>query len=206
MYFKKGDIVQHARTKRQYLIIAVAFNSIKEVNEYVYRPLFPSDYETYTIEVTEMSKEIKDMYGQFVPQYTFLRHLFIKTPFESVREFMKVMNMNIAQKPSLEKNLPLHKANIKEEFKELLEAIEEKDMAHICKEAADLIYVVIGLFYGIGIDGEQIFAHVHHSNMSKINPLTGKVEKASNGKVKKGNNYSPPDIKKLLKESYQWTE
>lgn len=68
------------------------------------------------------------------------------------------------------------------------------DLAKMAKEAADLVYVVVGTCAAFGIDFDQVFKIVHESNMSKF-PTT----KRDDGKIMKGPNYKAPDIEKVLK-------
>jgi len=82
---------------------------------------------------------------------------------------------------------------IQEEFNELKEALDEKDLPCIAKEIADLLYVVYGTAVSCGIDMEKIFQEVHRSNMSKIGG-----HKRKDGKWIKPSTYLPANIAPLL--------
>lgn len=95
---------------------------------------------------------------------------------------------------------------MQEEFKELMNEIEycaESD-AHLhalAKEMADLIYVVIGSALEYGIPLDEAWNEVQRSNMSKMDPETGKAIKRDDGKVLKGPNYSPADIQSIIEKA-----
>lgn len=91
-------------------------------------------------------------------------------------------------------------ALIVEEFHEYREATEAGDLVSIADALADLAYVVIGsaVAHGLVRFGD-IFAEVHRSNMSKLG-ADGKPVLRADGKVLKGPNFSPPDLKPLVIE------
>ena len=84
---------------------------------------------------------------------------------------------------------------IQEEFEELKEAMEKRDLAAIAKELADLLYVVYGTAVSYGIDMGPVFREVHRSNMSKIGGY-----KREDGKWVKPSTYSPASIEPILLE------
>jgi len=88
---------------------------------------------------------------------------------------------------------------IAEEFKELRDAMHQKNMIEVADAIADLLYVVYGTAVAFGINADAVFAEVHRSNMSKAGE-DGKAIRREDGKVMKGPNYSPPDIKGVLGE------
>jgi predicted HAD superfamily Cof-like phosphohydrolase len=57
---------------------------------------------------------------------------------------------------------------IEEEVQELKDAISEKDPVETRDALADILYVVYGMQYRLGIQGDDDFAIVHSSNMSKL--------------------------------------
>lgn len=63
----------------------------------------------------------------------------------------------------------------------------------------DMIWVIIGFCLSKGWDVEGAFSEVARSNMSKVDPLTGKVIKRVDGKVMKPTTYSPPELSQFLK-------
>lgn len=85
---------------------------------------------------------------------------------------------------------------MKEEFRELLEAMEEKDATHIAKEAADVLVVVLGTAAEYGIPFDAVWEAVHESNMAK---LGGPVRE--DGKILKPPGWKPPDIESILRKA-----
>lgn len=65
------------------------------------------------------------------------------------------------------------------------------------KEACDVIVVAVGLLMSLGINPELAWREVMGSNLSKINPETGRVERREDGKVLKGPTYQPVDETRL---------
>ena len=85
---------------------------------------------------------------------------------------------------------------IKEEFKELIEAVEEKDTPDIKKELVDLVYVCVSMSVRYGWDLSVMFNLVHNSNMTKLDDDNKPIYR-EDGKILKSNNYLPVDLTKL---------
>lgn len=145
-----------------------------------------------------------------------------------VRNFMiacdQEVSDNIYEKNS-EINTRLYLRLILEEVSELLISISPEDQHYSIKSAFDLLlpmcdngnrqltvlekiniaddladinYVVHGLSNAIGINLEVVKDEVQRSNMSKLDPMTGKALRDENNKVIKGPNYFKPQIYKVL--------
>ena len=112
-----------------------------------------------------------------------------------VQEFHKQFEIHVSPTPSIpdEPTRILRKRLIQEEFDELQEAMQEKDLPSIAKELADLLYVVYGTAVSLGIDMEPVFQEVHRSNMSKVGG-----HKREDGKWVKPPTYSPARLEDLL--------
>lgn len=80
----------------------------------------------------------------------------------------------------------------------MVKAAQLMDVENMAKELADLLYVVYGTGVSLGIDLDKVFDAVHRSNMTKSK------ERDSGGKVTKGKDYEPPDIKDVLVSTYRW--
>ena len=85
---------------------------------------------------------------------------------------------------------------ITEEYKETLEAFQEKDMIEVADGLADMVWVIMGMCSSCGIDFEKVWNEVKASNMSKF--IDGKAIKNEDGKIMKPEAYFRPDIKKVL--------
>lgn len=112
-----------------------------------------------------------------------------------VQEFHEQFNIHVSQSPSIpdEPTKILRKRLIQEEFEELQEAMDEKDLPSIAKELADLLYVVYGTAVSLGMDMEPVFKEVHRSNMSKVGGY-----KREDGKWVKPATYSPAKISPII--------
>jgi len=84
---------------------------------------------------------------------------------------------------------------IQEEFKELMLADTKED---VLKELMDCMVVFIGYGISMGWNLDRAWNTVWTSNMSKIDPVTGKVEKREDGKVLKPASYKAPDLSKIV--------
>lgn len=89
-----------------------------------------------------------------------------------------------------------------EEAKELVKAIEERNEVEIADAVVDNIYVAIYVANAYGFQEKlvELFDAVQKSNMTKVNPDTGKVVYREDGKILKGPFYISPteDIKRIL--------
>jgi len=81
-----------------------------------------------------------------------------------------------------------------EEMAELKKAIKAQDLVSISDALCDVLYFIIGTGVAYGIPLEEVFAEVHHSNMSKERPPGG-----GDAKAVKGKDYFKPDIASIIK-------
>jgi predicted HAD superfamily Cof-like phosphohydrolase len=96
---------------------------------------------------------------------------------------------------------------MKEEWKELQEAIEAKDVVEVLDALEDFIVVTIGAIHSAGMDGEGGWKEVMRTNFSKVDIKTGKVRKREDGKVLKPLGWTPPNLgpfvtKKVAENGY----
>lgn len=82
---------------------------------------------------------------------------------------------------------------------ELEEYMMAKDLTEVADALADQMYILIGTIMTHGLQDifEDIFKEVHRSNMSKLG-ADGKPIYREDGKVLKGPNYFPPDIRSII--------
>jgi NTP pyrophosphatase (non-canonical NTP hydrolase) len=86
---------------------------------------------------------------------------------------------------------------IHEELMELCDAMDTKDLVGIADALTDILYVTAQQARVIGLPVDSLLAEVQRSNMSKLGS-DGEPIFREDGKVLKGPNYSPPDIKGVL--------
>ena len=119
--------------------------------------------------------------------------------FRKVGIFMKTFGQEVKNKPSFstDKINKLRLDLIKEEFDELSEAIQNKDLLEVADALTDILYVTYGAGHAFGIDLDKCFDEVQDSNMSKLDEK-GKPIYNDAGKVMKGPNYYKPDLSKFI--------
>ena len=121
------------------------------------------------------------------------------TNFEKVKTFMKTFGQEVKDKPSFssDKINKLRLDLIKEEFDELKDAIDKKDLLEVADALTDILYVTYGAGHAFGIDLDKCFDEVQNSNMSKLDE-NGKPIYNESGKVMKGPSYFKPNLSKFI--------
>jgi len=121
------------------------------------------------------------------------------TNFEKVELFIKIFGQEVKKSTSLStENINNLRLNlIKEEFEELKEALNKKDLVEIADALTDILYVTYGAGHAFGINLDKCFDEVQKSNMSKLDK-NGKPIYNKQGKVMKGDRYFKPNLKKFL--------
>lgn len=123
----------------------------------------------------------------------------MKTNADKVKLFMLAFGQEVKTKLEFpdDKTVQLRYELIEEELQELKEAFEKKDIIEVADALTDILYVTYGAAHAFGIDIDECFNEVQRSNMSKL----GKDNKPmyrEDGKVMKGPNYFPPNLKNIL--------
>lgn len=118
-----------------------------------------------------------------------------------VASFMRAGDQNVETKhagfyPSRLSQAQLYAELVKEEYSELMNAVENRDIIETADACADLIWVVEGLMYSLGIDPQTVWDEVTKSNNSKT--IDGKLIKRDDGKVLKPESFKPPNIQRAL--------
>ena len=119
--------------------------------------------------------------------------------FNKVGIFMKTFGQEVKDKPSFssDKINKLRLDLIKEEFDELKDAIDKKDLLEVADALTDILYVTYGAGHAFGIDLDKCFDEVQNSNMSKLDE-NGKPIYNESGKVMKGPSYFKPNLSKFI--------
>ena len=119
--------------------------------------------------------------------------------FEDVKTFMKTFGQMVRTKPQIpdNKTMQLRFDLIKEELKELEQAMKENNLKEIADALTDILYVAYGAGYAYGIDLDKCFKEVQRANMSKLDK-NGKPIYNEKGKVMKGPCYSEPNLKQFI--------
>ena len=121
------------------------------------------------------------------------------TNFDKVGTFMKTFGQEVKTKPSFSTNKinKLRLDLIKEELRELTEAMNNNDLLEVADALTDILYVTYGAGHAFGINLDRCFEEVQNSNMSKLDE-NGKPIYNESGKVMKGPNYFKPDLSKFV--------
>lgn len=119
---------------------------------------------------------------------------------EAVREFHETFGVKIEPTPFIGSEVAkLRIKLLREELKELEDAIEICSIPLILDALTDLQYILDGTYLSFGLHTykELAFHEVHCSNMSKLGE-DGNPIRREDGKILKGPNYVPPDIEGVL--------
>ena len=152
---------------------------------------------------------------------------------EMVSEFHKTFNAPVLETPQIPstERCNLRVSLMQEELNEIKEAIEGNDLIEISDGLCDLMYVLVGSILEFGLRDKfvELFNEVQRSNMSKAcntqqealmtlshykkkdgtegyyKEINGKwiVYRTSDDKVLKSINYSPAELKKIIKNESQ---
>ncbi len=84
---------------------------------------------------------------------------------------------------------------IREEYKELQDALLTNDKAHILNEALDLIWVTIGYCNAEGFKTDAAWKVLTKANLAKLQMdlVTGKLLRNEHGKIQKPKDWQKPD-------------
>ena len=128
---------------------------------------------------------------------------------DSLQEFHSAFGHPVDEAMTVD-GMELRRSLIVEEFTELMSEMSQVSIAlargrkpklevreNLLKELCDLQYVISGMAVAFGLPLQVAFNRVHASNMSKLGE-DGKPIYREDGKVLKGPNYEPPDLKDLV--------
>jgi predicted HAD superfamily Cof-like phosphohydrolase len=117
-----------------------------------------------------------------------------------VGEFHRSYGLPIRTSPTAavgDQQTALRLALIEEEVGELRQAAVVGDLVGVADALADIVYVAYGSAHVYGIDLDAVLDEVHSSNMTKLG-ADGRPVRRADGKVLKGPDYRPPDVKSVL--------
>ena len=120
----------------------------------------------------------------------------------AVKEFHKAFKLDYLDQPKAD--LGINKNNLrfnlmKEENEEYLEAANNNDMVEVADALGDMLYILCGTIIEHGMQHkiDEVFIEIQNSNMSKLGDDGNPIYR-EDGKVLKGPNYEPPDLKDLV--------
>jgi predicted HAD superfamily Cof-like phosphohydrolase len=98
------------------------------------------------------------------------------------------------------KNAELYQKLIREEFDEFVRDYFSGDEVGQLDGCMDMIWVILGYCHMKGFDVAGAWEEVARSNLAKIDPTTGKVNKRKDGKVLKPEGWTPPNLTPFVKK------
>jgi len=113
-------------------------------------------------------------------------------PFRDQEKFMRACDQTVDN--FNQDQFKLYLGLIKEEYKELNEAINNSDQIETLDALIDILVVTIGAIHSAGFDAEGAWKEVMATNFAKIDRETGKVRKREDGKVLKPVGWVPPEL------------
>ena len=112
--------------------------------------------------------------------------------FQDQEKFMRACDQTV---DAFNKNqFELYVNLIREEVKELEEAIAANDRVEMLDALEDILVVTVGAVHSMGANGEGAWNEVMRTNFAKIDTETGKVRKREDGKVLKPEGWQPPNL------------
>ena len=121
--------------------------------------------------------------------------------FTDVSVFLSAVGQEVPSKPqqTVSDQAELYKKLIKEEVEEFWEAEAASDDVEQIDACFDMMWVIVGYMKSRGWDCENIWDEGAKSNLSKIDPVSGKVIRREDGKILKPEGWKPPDFTKFVK-------
>lgn len=131
-----------------------------------------------------------------------MKNELLRSHVERVEEFHRIYKLGIEKSPTAalaESEYLLRYKLMREENEEYLEACQNGDLAGIADALGDMMYILFGTIVRHGLQEkiEDVFREIHQSNLSKLDEAGNPIYR-EDGKVMKGPNYFPPDIRKVL--------
>jgi predicted HAD superfamily Cof-like phosphohydrolase len=130
----------------------------------------------------------------------------MKKQLEQLSEFQTSYNSTMNTEPTLisDDDYSLRYRLGKEELIEYFDACKDGNLTEIADALADQLYILLGTIVSHGMQEviEPIFNEVHRSNMSKLG-ADGNPIYREDGKILKGENYSPPNVSQYLPDDNQ---
>ena len=123
---------------------------------------------------------------------------------KALEEFHTAFGHPVADKPSIPalQTCNLRFRLMEEENREYLDACYEGNLVEVADALGDKLYILAGTMLVHGMQDKiiEVFNEIQRSNMSKLGE-DGKPIFREDGKILKGPNYSPPNIKPILDEN-----
>ena len=128
----------------------------------------------------------------------------MKRKIECVEEFHRIYKLGNSEKPIGKSKEGLEKLRfdlMAEENGEYLEAAKKGDVTEVADALGDMLYILCGTIIEHGMQNviDDVFEEIHRSNLSKLDENGNPIYR-EDGKVVKGANYFPPNLKKFFEK------
>ena len=116
-------------------------------------------------------------------------------PFQDQARFMQASGQTVGQ--FNRDQYQLYCNLIHEEFNEL---VASDNIVDDLDALIDILVVTIGAIHSLGANAQGAWQEVMRSNLAKIDPVTGLVQKREDGKILKPQGWTPPDLRSFVKD------
>lgn len=123
----------------------------------------------------------------------------MSTPFDDQETFMRASGQTTDVFNPEQFNL--YVKLISEEYQELSDAISALDKTETLDALVDILVVTIGAIHSMGADAKGAWQEVMKTNLAKIDPVTGRVNRREDGKILKPQDWQPPRLQPFLRKS-----
>ena len=128
----------------------------------------------------------------------------MKRKIECVEEFHRIYKLGNSKKPIGKLKDGLEKLRfdlMAEENGEYLEEAKKGDVTEVEDALGDMLYILCGTIIEHGMQNviDDVFEEIHRSNLSKLDENGNPIYR-EDGKVVKGPNYFPPNLKKFFEK------
>ena len=120
-------------------------------------------------------------------------------PFDDQQRFMEACGQTTDRFNAEQFNL--YVKLISEEYQELADAIEQMDKTETLDALIDILVVTIGAIHSMGADARGAWQEVMRTNLAKIDPATGRVNRREDGKILKPDGWQPPRLDSYVRKS-----
>ena len=118
------------------------------------------------------------------------------TPFDDQNKFMLASGQTVGKiNPD---QYSMYLLLMAEEYQELDLALKAQDKVEQLDALIDILVVTIGAIHSMGADAKGAWQEVMRTNLAKIDPETGLVQRRADGKILKPEGWQPPELKPYL--------